>query len=94
VRFFFEHRERQRKKHFCLLRCLFAFATPIKFYFDVFFKLLPYAALAFDYTFFLPIIAHIAEDFLYGYGRIMFCYVVLKYGCFHFLSKYIFTLDI
>ena len=47
VRFGFWHKVRQRKKHFCLLRCLSAFATPIKFYFDVFFKLLPYVALAF-----------------------------------------------
>lgn len=46
VRFGFWHKVRQRKKHFCLLRCLSAFATPIKFYFDVFFKLLPYVALA------------------------------------------------
>ena len=44
--YFLESKERQRKKHFCLLRCLSAFATPIKFYFDVFFKLLPYVALA------------------------------------------------
>lgn len=45
--FIFEHRERQRKKHFCLLRCLSAFATPIKLYFRCVFKLLPYVALAF-----------------------------------------------
>ena len=44
--FIFEHRERQRKKHFCLLRCLSAFATPIKLYFRCVFKLLPYVALA------------------------------------------------
>ena len=54
--FIFEHRERQRKKHFCLLRCLSAFATPIKLYFRCVFKLLPYVALAlgsrrfFDFT--------------------------------------------
>ena len=46
--FIFEHRERQRKKHFCLLRCLSAFATPIKLYFRCVFKLLPYVALAFE----------------------------------------------
>lgn len=46
--FIFEHRERQRKKHFCLLRCLSAFATPIKLYFRCVFKLLPYVALAFS----------------------------------------------
>lgn len=48
--FIFEHRERQRKKHFCLLRCLSAFATPIKLYFRCVFKLLPYVALAFGTT--------------------------------------------
>lgn len=46
--FIFEHRERQRKKHFCLLRCLSAFATPIKLYFRCVFKLLPYVALALE----------------------------------------------
>lgn len=49
--FIFEHRERQRKKHFCLLRCLSAFATPIKLYFRCVFKLLPYVALAFALSF-------------------------------------------
>lgn len=33
-----------------LTRCLFAFATPIKLYFNVVFKLLPYVALAFGAT--------------------------------------------
>ena len=51
--FIFEHRERQRKKHFCLLRCLSAFATPIKLYFRCVFKLLPYVALAFSRSPFL-----------------------------------------
>ena len=51
--FIFEHRERQRKKHFCLLRCLSAFATPIKLYFRCVFKLLPYVALALTDALFL-----------------------------------------
>lgn len=51
--FIFEHRERQRKKHFCLLRCLSAFATPIKLYFRCVFKLLPYVALALSVAVFL-----------------------------------------
>ena len=57
--FIFEHRERQRKKHFCLLRCLSAFATPIKLYFRCVFKLLPYVALAFP---FFPLNLKITPD--------------------------------
>lgn len=59
--FIFEHRERQRKKHFCLLRCLSAFATPIKLYFRCVFKLLPYVALALGKVFFYS-----SDFFLYG----------------------------
>ena len=70
--FIFEHRERQRKKHFCLLRCLSAFATPIKLYFRCVFKLLPYVALAFSLlrkviivipmTYLLPYAFHMGTD--------------------------------
>ena len=59
--FIFEHRERQRKKHFCLLRCLSAFATPIKLYFRCVFKLLPYVALALWHHFFYLIYKNIVS---------------------------------
>ena len=42
-------KKRQCKKHFCLLHCLFAFATPVKLHFIVVFKLLPYVALPFTW---------------------------------------------
>lgn len=48
-----KEREKDRVKSILALYSVFlAFATPIKFYFDVFFKILPYVALALRDSFF------------------------------------------
>ena len=45
--FVFDIKKNRVKSILALYPVFLAFATPIKFYFDVFFKLLPYVALAF-----------------------------------------------